>query len=145
MLTLSFALFALLGCLVLTAVTAVHVTVRNAALDAAVDLLDAGGAGTLEFQTAASAEVATLTFSATAFGAASSGSATANAITNDTSATGSASPITKAVFKNNAGTALWTVTVTATGGGGDIELPATTIGAGATVGLSSLVANAPNP
>ena len=69
----------------------------SAAADAVVDRIDVGGAGTLKIydgtiaataDTAVGAQVllATLTFSATAFGAASSGVATANAITSDSSA-----------------------------------------------------------
>lgn len=71
-------------------------TARNAACNGIVDLLDVGAsAGIIRIygnaqvanpQTAAGASpLATLTFSATAFGASSSGTATANAITSDTS------------------------------------------------------------
>lgn len=67
--------------------------VRNAIADLVVDGIDAGAAaGTLEFQTAGSVEVATLTFSDPAFGAAAAGVATASAITSDSSATGAPSP-----------------------------------------------------
>ena len=63
--------------------------VRNGLADYVVDLIDAGaGAGTLEFQTSGNVEVATLTFSDPAFGAATGGTATASAITSDTRATG---------------------------------------------------------
>lgn len=80
---------------------AADLSVTNAAAsamcDALVDRIDAGGAGTLKIydgtraataDTAVGAQVllATLTFSATAFGAASNGVATANAITQDSSA-----------------------------------------------------------
>ena len=60
--------------------------VRNGIADLVVDLIDAGGAGTIVFQDGSSgdSDVATLTFSATAFGAAASGIATAAAITDDT-------------------------------------------------------------
>ena len=69
----------------------------SAACDAIVDRIDTGGAGTLKIyaatraattDTALGAQVllATLTFSATAFGAASGGVATAAAITSDSSA-----------------------------------------------------------
>lgn len=105
---------------------------RNAACDAVVDLLDGG---TIEFQTGVDAEVATLTLGTPAFGAAASGTATANAITDDTSATGGT--IAKAVFKTSAAAAVFTVSVTATGGGGDIELSSLAIGAGDTVSLTS--------
>lgn len=105
---------------------------RSAACDAVVDLLDGG---TIEFQTAGNAEVATLTFGTPAFGAASNGVATANAITSDTDATGGT--ITKAVFKTSAAAAVFTASVTATSGGGDIELSSVAIGAGDTVSMSA--------
>lgn len=105
---------------------------RNAACNAVVDLLDGG---TIEFQTSGSVEVATLTFGTPAFGAAAAGVATANAITSDTSATGGT--ITKAVFKNSVAASQFTVSVTATGGGGDIELSSVAIGSGDTVAMSS--------
>lgn len=55
---------------------------RNAAVNAVVDLIDAGaGAGVLIFQTSGSATLATLTMSDPAFGDATNGTATANAIT----------------------------------------------------------------
>jgi hypothetical protein len=71
-------------------------TARDAACNAIVDLIDAGtGAGRIEIRVGAPPTnvgdassgtlLATLTFSATAFGASSSGQATANAITSDTS------------------------------------------------------------
>jgi hypothetical protein len=105
---------------------------RNAAVDAVTALTNGGS---VQFQTSADAEVATLPLSATAFGAATGGTATANAITSDTNAAGGT--ISKAVFRTSADAAVFTVTVTATGGGGTIELSSTTIGAGDTVALSS--------
>ena len=70
-------------------------TARTAACDAIVDLLDVGGTATVQIRnTAASTPadagagtlLATVTASATAFGAASSGVATANDFTPDSSA-----------------------------------------------------------
>lgn len=68
---------------------------RNAAGDGLVDLLDSGGTATIQIRTgtqpadpndsATGTLLATLTFSATAFGAFVSGTGTANAITSDTS------------------------------------------------------------
>lgn len=109
-----------------------EVAAQNAACNAIVDLLDGG---TVEFQTAGSVEVATLGLGTPAFGAATAGAATANAITSDTNATGGT--ITKAVFKTSGAAALYTVSVSATGGGGDIQLSSVAIGAGDTVSMSS--------
>lgn len=118
---------------------------RNAACDAIVDLVDVGTPnGTIEIKSAASTvagtnEVATLTFSATAFGAASTGTATANAITDDTSATGgTASDYT--VFDGNA-LAIWQGSVSTAGA--DLNLSSTTIGAGDTVSISSFTLTVP--
>lgn len=69
---------------------------RSAACDAIVDLLDVGGAGTIMIRTGAQPTnvgdtptgtlLGTLTYGATAFGAAATGVCTANAITSDTNA-----------------------------------------------------------
>jgi hypothetical protein len=114
-------------------------TIRNGLADYVVDAIDVAGPGTLEFQTVASAEVATLTFSATAFGnagAVTPGLATANAITSDTSATGGTT--TKAVFKSGTPADVVYCSVTGSGGGGDIELSSAVISAGQTVAVSAL-------
>lgn len=113
---------------------------RNAACDAVVDLLDAGTPpGNLVFRTSGDVEVATLPFSTTAFGAASTGVATAAAITSDTNATGGTT--TKATLENAAGTAVITATVSTSGA--DINLSSTTIGAADTVSVSSLTVTMP--
>ena len=118
---------------------------QNAACDGIVDLVDAGtGAGTIEIKSAASTvagtnEVATLTFSDPAFGAASSGTATANAITDDTNATGgTASDYT--VFDSGS-TAVWQGAVATSGS--DLNLSSTSIGAGDTVSISSFTLTVP--
>jgi hypothetical protein len=119
-----------------------HSALRDVLCNAAVDSIDNGAAaGTLEFQTAASAEVATLTFSDPAFGAASSATATASAISSDTNATGGT--ITKAVLQDSDGNDKILCSVTATGGGGDIELSAVVISAGQTVAVTALTYTAP--
>lgn len=114
-----------------------HVTaIRNQLADLVVDAIDAGtGAGYVEIQTSGDAEVATLTFSDPAFGAASSGTATANAITDDSDATGG----TAAKFRvfDSDDTEIWSGTVTATGGGGDLTLTSVAIGATDTVSITS--------
>jgi hypothetical protein len=108
-------------------------TARDLLTDAFVDELNNG---TIEFQTVGDSEVATVTFGATAFGASTTGVATANAIASDTSATGGT--IEHSTWKKSDTTEMVETTVTATGGGGDITIPTLTIGAGSTVGISSL-------
>lgn len=123
----------------------IQTAARNAACDAIVDLVDGGaGAGTIEIKSAAStvagtSEVATLTFSDPAFGAAAAGVATAAAITSDTNATGgTASDYT--VFDSNS-TAIWQGSVGTSGQ--DLNLSSTTIGAGDTVSISSFTMTMP--
>ena len=118
---------------------------RNGIADYVVDSLDSGAGspsnGTLQMQTAGSVEVATLQFGVPAFGAASGGTATANAITSDTNADGGT--VTKAILRNSSATTIISCSVTATGGGGDIEISSTAVGAGDTVSMSSLTYSAP--
>ena len=118
----------------------VHITTaRNGIADYIVDLLDVGAAdaqGDLVFMTSGDVEVATPALSNPAFGAAASGTATANAITDDLSATGGTVALFKVVDRNNA--EVFRGTVTATSGGGDIELSSVIIGAGSTVSMTSL-------
>jgi hypothetical protein len=115
-------------------------TVRTAIADLVVDLIDAGaGAGTLEFLTSGDVEVATLTFSDPAFGAASSGTATASAITSDTSATGGT--VAKFRTKDSNGTAVFYGAVSTSGS--DINLSSLSVGVGDTVAISSLTYSAP--
>lgn len=117
---------------------------RNTIADAVVDLIDGGAGdaqGDLVFMTSGDVEVATLNMSATAFGAAASGTATAAAISDDTNATGGT--IAKFKLQNKANTEILRGSVTATAGGGDIELSSVSIGAGDTVSVSSLTYSAP--
>lgn len=118
------------------------VAVRNIAADAVTATIDVGGAGSLIFQTAGLAEVATLPFSATAFGAAAAGTATANAITDDASATGGTTDNFK-IQDGAASDAGFAGSVTVTAGGGDIELSSVVIGPGDTVSMTSLTYTAP--
>lgn len=120
---------------------------KSAAADAVVDSIDAGaGAGTLEIRTGAQPTnaddadsgtlLATLTFSDPAFGAASNGVATASAITQDSSAdaTGTAGYF---VVKTSTGTKIFTGSVTASGGGGDMQLVTTSITSGQPVTITA--------
>lgn len=114
---------------------------KNAALDAITALINVGGAGTLEVHTAAyAAKLATLTFNATSFGAASSGTATANAITADSSADATG---TAAVFriKSGAGTSLIDGTVGTSGA--DINFNTVSWTTGDNISISSLTLSVP--
>jgi hypothetical protein len=119
-------------------------TVRDALANEIASLVDTGvGANaTLEFQTSGDIEVATCNFSATAFGAASSGVITANAISSDISATGGT--VAKAVIKDKDGDIILSGSVTTSGGGGDVIMSSLSVGAGDTVSVSSLTYTAPN-
>lgn len=88
--------------------SATHSTAaRDAATDAVTPLI--GASGNLKFRlfgtiVAPGTVVATCAFSATAFGASSGGTATANAITDDSNATGNASPVATASLETSGGT-----------------------------------------
>lgn len=83
----------------------------------------------------------TLTLNADAFGAASdngtSATVTANAITDDSSADNSGTAGYFVVLLSNGTTKLFDGTVTATGGGGDMELVTTSITAGQPISITS--------
>jgi hypothetical protein len=122
-------------------------TIRNGLADYVVDQIDTGGSnGVLQFQTSGDAEVATLAFAATAFGGATGGTATAAGITADSDAAGGT--IAKArIYKTADGitptTEILSCSVTATGGGGDIELNSLVVSAGQEVSMTSLTYSAP--
>lgn len=118
-----------------------HATaVRQALGDLVVDALDPSGPGNLVFRTSGDAEVATLPFSATAFGATDgSGVATANAITSDTTATGG----TIAKWTAETGAAVMKFTGAAGTSGSDINLSSLSVAANDTVAVSSLTYTAP--
>ena len=111
---------------------------RDGIVDYVVDQLDGG---TVEYQTSGDAKVAACTFGTPAFGDSASGVATANAITDDLSAVGGT--ITKAQLKASGGTAIVNCSVTATGGGGDIELSSVVIGATERVATDALTYTGP--
>lgn len=123
----------------------------SAAADAVVDRIDTGGAGTIKIYTGtiptdadtaigAQTLLATLTFSATAFGAASNGVATASAITDDTSAdaTGTAA---WARIASGAGTTQMDVTVGTSGE--DLNFNTVAFVTGATVAITALTYTQP--
>jgi hypothetical protein len=86
--------------------------------------------------------VATLTMSASPFGAAASGVITAAAITSDTAATGNAAAVANATLQTSAGTVVVHCAVAASGS--DINMTGgLTVGAGDTVSCSSLTYTAP--
>ncbi len=135
------------------AVINIATTLRNAQVNAARDAIDGGsGPGTIQIRTGAMPAtpqdaatgtlLGTLTFSDPSFPAASGGTASANAITQDSAAdaTGTA---TWARLLDSAGTAVMDVDVTATGGGGAIQLNNTSIVAGGPIILTSMSITAP--
>ena len=116
--------------------------VRNLIADTVTAQIDISGLGKILFQpTGGASNIANLPFSATAFGAAASAVATAAAITDDTNCTAG----TVAIFavQQNDNTAVFSGSVTATGGGGDIILSSVAIGQGDTISISSLTYEAP--
>ena len=116
--------------------------VRTALADFIVDQLDVNTPpGKIIMQTAGAVTVATLTFANPAFGAAAAGVATANAIVADTNAVGGT--IAKAELRQGGSTPIVLCSVTATGGGGDIQLNSVVISAGQQVSLTSLTYAAP--
>jgi hypothetical protein len=122
-----------------------HVTsIRDTLANAVVDAIDGGAgdaAGDLVIMTSGDGEVATLAFNDPAFGASSSGTATYNGLNDDTNAFGGVAALFKVQDKSNA--EIFRGTVTATGGGGDLELSSTTIGGGDTVSINSFTYTAP--
>jgi hypothetical protein len=128
---------------------------QNAACDAVVDLIDAGAAGgtikiydgtiPTDANTAVSTQtlLATLTFSATAFGASSSGVATAASITSDSSADDTGTASWARIADSDANT-IMDVDVTATGGGGTIELNTTSITSGGEVAITAFTVTMPD-
>ncbi len=112
---------------------------RNAACDAIVGLLDGG---TIEIQESDDTVLAVLPFGTPAFGASSNGTATAEAITPDSSAdaTGTAA---KFICKDSEGNPVFGGTVTALGGGGDMELVSTSIVATQPVTITSFTFTIP--
>lgn len=134
------------------AITRLSTSSRNTAADAVVDGLDAGaGAATLKIYTGAvpangdtegsGTLLATVTFADPAFGAASSGTATA---TDPAAVTGvGAGTAASYVVEDSTGANKWVGDVTATGGGGSLELATTTISPGVTVDITAFTYTQP--
>lgn len=116
---------------------------RNTVADLVDSTINGGGAaGKMVYRLSGTAAapgtaVATLTFSATAFGAASAGVITAAAITSDTNATGNASPVATVTLETSAGTVVVHAAVAASGS--DVDMSnGLTVAAGDTVTCTSL-------
>ncbi len=134
------------------AITRLAALARSAAADAVVDRLDLGaGAATLKIYTGATPAngdtegsgtlLATVTFADPAFGAASSGVATATdpaAVT--AAATGTAASY---VIEDSTGANVWVGDVTATAGGGSLELQTVSLVSGVTVDITSFTYTQP--
>ena len=124
---------------------------RNAACDALTALLDVGGTGTIEIRTGAQPAtpatadsgtlLATLTFAATAFGAAATGVCTAAAISSVSAGdTGTAGHFR---MKNNAGTVVLQGTCGLNSGTFDLEFDDTSIISGGTVDITAFTITVP--
>lgn len=126
------------------AISAISTAARNAMADALVDQIDAGaGAGLWEIWTAAFGTLlGTLTFTDPAFGDAASGTATAANIADDASADSDGTANRLRITTSLPAT-VYEGTVTATGGGGDLELSTVSITSGDTLSISSATVTAP--
>jgi len=116
---------------------------RNALGDALDDLINTGtGTSNLKFETSGDVEVATIDFQNPAFGAWSTGVGTLQGVPlTDASATGGT--IAQFSIYNRAGTKVLEGTVTAGGGGGDIEITSLSVTATESVELTSLTITVP--
>jgi len=127
-----------------------------AAVDAVVNICDAGGTGTLVIYTGAEPayaddgvgdEVATCTLSATAYGSASAdgankwAEANLTATASDTSATGNVAAVTYFRLKSGGGATVLQGTIGTSGA--DLNLNAVIIGAGAQVDITALEVRCP--
>jgi hypothetical protein len=129
--------------------------VGKAALDSIVDSLDAGGAGTIKFYSGSQPAtantgisgtlLATLTYSATAYGAATTADpsvATADTITSDTSADNT-NTVTHARHASGGATTVFDCSAGISSGTFDIEFNTDAFVAGATVAVTALTVTLP--
>lgn len=117
---------------------------RNAMVNTVVDRIDLGTTdanGDLVYWTSGDAEVCVAAFANPAFGDGSGGVGTANAIGDATSAGGGT--IAKCMVRDRDNTEHLRGSVTATGGGGDIEITSVVIAATEVVRTTSLTYTAP--
>lgn len=125
----------------------ISTAVRNAMCNAAVDLVDAGGAGKLQVWSGtapsdptsapAGTKLAEVTLKTTAFGNAATGVATLDVtggLSNTAAATGTAG---FARLVNGSGTGIADLTVSDTAGAGEVKLASTSIVQGTTVSVTS--------
>ncbi len=115
--------------------------VRNGIADYVTGEINGGGPGSLVLQTAGSGTVATLGMSNPAFNPASGGTASATAINDDTNAQGGTT--TQYVMRSGGASDVWFGSVSATGGGGDIQLSTNIIPPTSTVSITSFTYTAP--
>ncbi len=123
---------------------------RNEMLDAYRDDFNSGqlriysGTRPTDADTALSGNtlLATLTFGAPAFGAASAGTITANAITGGTAAATGTASFARCI-KSDGTTVICDLSVTVTGGGGEVQLSTISIVSGVGVTISSAVVTFP--
>lgn len=120
-----------------------HITaLRNSLADLVVDAIDVGttdATGDLQFAVDSTFAVilATLAFANPAFAAAAGGVAVADPIASDTNAAGGGST-TAFRIRNRDNAEVLRGTVTATGGGGDVQLSSTLVTNGDTVAITSM-------
>jgi len=124
---------------------------RNEALDAIRDNANSGilriysGTRPTDADTSLSGNtvLAELVLNATAFAAASGGVLTANAITQDASANASGTASFARLFQSDGTTVFGDLSVSASGGGGEIQFATTTFTAGVAVSISSFTITFP--
>lgn len=126
-------------------------TLRNSRLDAITTAVGASGklriyAGTRPATGGtATTLLAELTLNATFAPAASNGVLTANAITGDNSADASGTASWARILKSDGTTTVMDLSVSATGGGGELQLSTTTISTGVAINVTSLTITEGNP